>query len=40
MCVLHDDNDYVYSGVNYGPKGIITAYWVAGSVGPAGCKKD
>ncbi|GAA3368383.1 hypothetical protein GCM10020367_06500 [Streptomyces sannanensis] len=38
MCVVSDANDYVYGGKNYGVKG--TAYWVAGHVGPAGCKKD
>lgn len=37
MCVLVDDNDYTYSGTNYGPKGIITAYWVNGRVGPNEC---
>ncbi len=40
MCVLLDDNDYIYSGANYGPKGIITAYYVAGHVGPSGCARD
>ncbi|MCX5215885.1 hypothetical protein OG689_42845 [Kitasatospora sp. NBC_00240] len=37
MCVLVDDNDYTYSGQNYGPKGIITTYWVNGHEGPDNC---
>ncbi|MFZ3475068.1 hypothetical protein ACODT3_00645 [Streptomyces sp. 4.24] len=40
MCVLTDDNNYRYSGKDYGRKGIITAYWVNGHVGPGGCSKD
>ncbi|MER8029921.1 hypothetical protein ABTZ78_13285 [Streptomyces bauhiniae] len=40
MCVVDDANDFVYGGKNYGMKGIITAYWVSGHVGPAGCAKD
>jgi hypothetical protein len=40
MCVVLDDNDYMYGGTNYGPKGIITAYYVGGHVGPSGCSRD
>ncbi|MEV5982817.1 hypothetical protein [Streptomyces sp. NPDC052114] len=39
MCVLNESKDFIYGGKNYGPKGIITAYWVKGHVGPIGCSK-
>jgi hypothetical protein len=34
MCVVVDNNDLKYANTLYGQKGIITAYWVAGSVNP------
>ncbi|MYQ48770.1 hypothetical protein GTW40_27690 [Streptomyces sp. SID4985] len=40
MCVVEDGNDFVYGGKNNGIKGVITAYWVSGHVGAAGCAKD
>jgi hypothetical protein len=36
MCVVVDENDYNFGAVNYGSKGIITAFWVVGDAGPAG----
>lgn len=30
MCIIVDGNDYVYAGQNYGTKGVITAFWIAG----------
>jgi len=36
MCVVVDENDYSFGAVNYGSKGIITAFWVVGDAGPTG----
>ncbi|WP_411145464.1 hypothetical protein [Streptomyces sp. x-80] len=40
MCVVDDANGYVYAGKNYGPKGIITAFWVNGHKTLSGCSRD
>lgn len=37
MCVVADHNNYVYANVNYGVKGIITAFWVNKHLSVAGC---
>lgn len=36
MCVVVSELNYTFAGVNYGAKGIITAYWVRGDAGPTG----
>ncbi|MEU7154631.1 hypothetical protein AB0B79_39395 [Streptomyces sp. NPDC039022] len=39
MCVVDDANNFTFHGKNYGPRGIITAFWVDGHTGPSGCSK-
>ncbi len=40
MCVGTDGTDFHYANVNYGTKGIITAFWVDGHVGQEKCNRD
>jgi hypothetical protein len=36
MCVVVDERNLEFAGQNYGPKGILTAYWVRNDAGPTG----
>ncbi|MEU1811328.1 hypothetical protein [Micromonospora aurantiaca (nom. illeg.)] len=40
MCVVVDTNDFTYSGSNYGYKGIITAFWIAGHYSTTTCNSS
>lgn len=40
MCVIVDTNDYYYASVNYGLKGIITAFWISGYKSSSDCNNS